>query len=758
MKLRNNILVTLRRKLFDSPNPVIHKSEYLLLMDEIFPDKEMFIAFLNASNFEKQLSLGNKILLRLCYECSFAPPTRLLFNLLNMQTNDTGNADSDYVARDHIVHLVHLYIFGVYVFLYHHVFNENILSLFKNKRNLGNYELKSKTLGCDIFRDFIISWRAFVLYHDIGYPLEKYLLKKSDEKNKDVEAAAEEEETKDKKGNEEEIYIDAFNKIPKFIGKDLAMRSLSKIIGVYKLTSSKSELKFKYTQKYWNDTDEDKLIQFSDYSLIDKVYGIETINTITAIYGKKSILPVLCDGNETPLLVYISDNEIIPLSACSTKSSTIGKYKEDKEAPFKSGSFSSSRYHFMYYIDHKEDIKRNIEQIFPDIPNKDFDLTVNYLQEQTSSKYTMIVSDASFKQYCFDLYMVLYTLAGYNKVNGNNDNDDFLSGVVVDMGKKIPFRMAQEIKKLLVDNLKNINFIGDMENMNSTEDVLENYLKKIAEDYTELAYKIGIPLKEEMQYQYIIKKNFKMLRESVGEPFTTAKIKNKISIKNNTLIYDLLLAEKEKKTGSIYSILKELDVKLKKAGLISLARIFEYKPLFNINGYDHGICSAVVLLSVMDIFNQMINSAKDEKWQQILYLAIGIDTSKEKNIINFKLQNILVESCYAILIHNIYPTALEGACKRFKTKLEDAPFAYFATLMDSLQNWDRKLNLNQALKELPYTLYSQNVNIEVRNNKIRIQEGDNNMDVLKIFNARKQTLNEYLENVSDYIELGLSEF
>ena len=756
MKLKNNILATLRKKLFDSPNPITHKNEYLNLIDEIFPDKEMFIAFLNESNFEKQISLANNILLRLCYESSFAPPTRLLFNLLNMQTNDTGDPDSNYIARDHIAHLVHLYIFGIYVFLYHHVFNENILSLFKNKRNIGDYKIKSKTLSSDIFRDFIISWRAFVLYHDLGYPLEKYLLKNKEGAFKELDLTKVRDVVENKDSSEDK-YIRAFDNASKFIGKDLAMRSMSKIIGVYKLTSSKSEVKFGHTKEYWTDMHEKVLIQFSDYSLIDKVYGIETINTITAIYGKASILSVLCDKNETPLLVYTTDDNIIPLNTYRKKS-TLEKYKNDKNAPFKAGSFSSSNYHFVYYIDHREDIETVIEHILPDMPNRDFDFIVNYLQSRTSSKYTMVVSDASFKQYCFDLYMVMYTLAGYNKMNDNNDADDFLSEVIVDMGEKLPYRMAQEIEILLKKSLKDIDFVEDMEKFESTEDVLKSYLMKIAKDYDELADKISGPLRKEMQNQYKIKKNFKKLRYAAGKPFKTTDIQNKISIEGNMLKYDLLLAEKDNKDGRFFFILSELDAKLKRAGLISLNEIFNYKPHFNVYGYDHGVCSAIVLLSIIDIFNQLIDNAKEQKWEQILHLAIGIDPDNDIDIANFKLRHILVESCYAVLIHNIYPKALEKKHQHFKTKLEDAPFAYFATLMDSLQNWDRKLNLNQALKELPYAVYSQNINIEVKNNKIRIYEGDKDMNIQKVFNMRKKSLNEYLENVSDYIELELSEF
>lgn len=96
--------------------------------------------------------------------------------------------------------------------------------------------------------------------------------------------------------------------------------------------------------------------------------------------------------------------------------------------------------------------------------------------------------------------------------------------------------------------------------------------------------------------------------------------------------------------------------------------------------------------------------------------------------------------------------------KEFRTKLEPNSFAYFATLMDCLQFWDRKININQAVNDLPYATYSKNLNIEVKDNKIRIVESDNRLDIVRAVKERKDILDDFLENASSYIELGLSEF
>ena len=52
MRLKKNIQETLKGSLFTSPNPPRYKSEYVVLRDEIFPSKNLFIEFLEAENYD----------------------------------------------------------------------------------------------------------------------------------------------------------------------------------------------------------------------------------------------------------------------------------------------------------------------------------------------------------------------------------------------------------------------------------------------------------------------------------------------------------------------------------------------------------------------------------------------------------------------------------------------------------------------------------------------------------------------------------
>ena len=124
---------------------------------------------------------------------------------------------------------------------------------------------------------------------------------------------------------------------------------------------------------------------------------------------------------------------------------------------------------------------------------------------------------------------------------------------------------------------------------------------------------------------------------------------------------------------------------------------------------------------------------------------------------DYMFENTLIESFYAIIIHNIYPAYFKGH-HDYRTKLGNEPFTYFATLMDCLQFWDRKIIINQAVNELPYATYSKSLNVEVKDNKIRIIESDRRLDIIQSVINRKNILNSFLESASNYIELNLAEY
>jgi hypothetical protein len=749
MRIKTNITATLRKNLFDSPNPTKHGKEFRDLHSFIFPNKELFISFLEEENFEQQTYYAENILLRLSYDSLFPPPTRLLFNTLSMESEVFGEKKTGYIGRDHFVHLIHLYLLGVYSLFYHQILNENIFVYFRNNRNTSN--ILSNHLSQSVIKDIIVAWRYFVLYHDISYPIENYLGKN------------------DFDNNHKELYLKAYNNTPKSIGKDLSLRGLSKIIGVSKLIKNKSEYNFENLIKpYLKDE------QLSDFSIFDlsklqqleKIYGFETIRTVYSVFGKERIVPVLYDKIKmVPLAAYIYSNsdeyKLYKTTLCNT-TTTLSTILKSIDPPYNNDCIQSSNYSWFYFVDTYFTVDKIVETFFVEMPLDAFDKTIEYIQSLTSHQYSMVISDTSFKQYCFDIYLVLYKMAGYLRTEDNSSQlnyTNYLSDVVTDFAKDIPIRISDVLKSLLIEKLDNVDFEKDMDSKGSLDDVIYHYLKLISRTYKGLASEIALPLNLSMQLQYEAQKNIKKIRNSLGNKFINNEVNNKlfIDIKNDELDYSKLTSLSNEK---LETILEYLNSKAKRTNLVQIEDLFNYKPKFkNIRPkyFDHGVSSCFVFLSTVDIYKQL-KSIGEDTFKIILKISLGIDFEKDTKYVDHKFNSIFCETAFAILIHNIRPDFLIKPLNQYRTKLENNPFSYFCILMDSLQQWDRKFQVNQAYNTLPYNSVSKSFNIEIKNNKFRISDFSSRMDIRRSLINLKTGIDNYLYKASDLIELNLGEY
>lgn len=747
MRIKSNIIVTLKKNLFDFPHPNRFGKEFRDLYSFIFPNKDIFISFLEEENFEQQTYYAEKILLRLSYDSFFPPPTKLLFNILSMESSISGEKKQGYIGRDHFVHVVHLYLIGIYSFFYDQILNENIFTYFRNIR--GSAEVKSNHISHSLIKDIIVSWRYFILFHDLAYPIENYL-------------GTETELSKKNK------YLSPFNGLQKSIGKDLSLRALSKFIGVSKLIKSKNENNFESLIKVYlnkEDLSEFKGFDLSKLQQLEKVYGFETIRTVYKMFGKEKIVPVLFDRfSMLPLLVCKYNNDIVynTYKTINYKSnSTIAKIINSTDSPYNKDCINTSNYLWVYFVDTSLTVEKIVATFFNDIQSDTFDQTIEYIQGLTTYQYSMVVSDNSFKQYCFDIYLVLYKIAGYFKTDDvlvDLNSAKFLSEIVTDFSKEIPEKISNTLKAILTEKLEDVDFEKDMETKPNLGDIIYFYLQKVSKTYKGFADAIANPLMQTMQVQFESKKYIKEIRESIGNKFIEKSIKNqfKIDIKNNKLVYNDLISSSN---TNLKEITKNINKKTEYNNLGKFEDILKYKPnrKNQNNCYDHGICSSLIFLSTIDIYKQLQDTS-DLNFRAILKIAFGIDFEKEDSYIKHKFINIFSEVAYSILVHNIYPEYLPKDYKSFRTKLEKNPFAYFCILMDSLQDWDRKSQVNQAYNELPYNSVSKSFNIEIKNNKIRITDFSSRIDIKKSLVKLKLGIDDYLYKASDLIELNLGEY
>src|SRR5689334_17367406 len=87
---------------------------------EIFPGKSDFQQFLREGDSQKRIEKAKAILLRLSFESELLLPSQFTTALLRAEENVAPSvATKGYVPQDHFVHLVHLYMLGIYIFFYH---------------------------------------------------------------------------------------------------------------------------------------------------------------------------------------------------------------------------------------------------------------------------------------------------------------------------------------------------------------------------------------------------------------------------------------------------------------------------------------------------------------------------------------------------------------------------------------------------------------------------------------------------------------
>ncbi|GAB6119044.1 hypothetical protein [Dysgonomonas termitidis] len=794
MKQKKNIRGTLKQALFTSPNPPKGKNDFLYLHDFIFPNKELFISFLEEENTERQITLAKDILLCITYDSHFSPPTRLLFNILDMDSGDLHEKVDNYIKRDHFVHLVHSYILGVYLYFYHTPINEKVTKLFQLKRS--KKKILDSSMNISAKKDVIIAWRYFVLYHDLAYPFEYYL---------GIENNTDSFKDKQKK------YIKAFEKISKSLGKDLVFKSLSKIIAINNLNTAHNEESFGLLVSNYliEEIQEEASTEITEKAVVKEIdgknkdiiddlsptkwgnakklagiYGYKTLRNIVNIFPKENICAVLFDSNNYPLVLYIPTNTVSSkkeeeiLDTEKDSANEKGKqdkshvvyltkyYKKRNNNPMLLASFPFEDLHYnknytiqYFYANPFEQISVFFDYLFSDIEKRDYQEALEHLANLTKSKLELITTENEFQQYCFEIYLVLYKLAGYYKYmeddpSINSSAIDGLLQEIQNLNNNIPDLISSVLNKLLKNKLPQKEYFQFTEK--DADETVREIFSDAFGDYETMIANISTHISGDIIANNNLVVAIRSIRENLG-----TKLKFEIDptflikYETNSIDTEAFFSSVEKDPFFL-----AINKKMKEVELGDFEHILNnYRPIHgkrNGKYYDHGIYSALVMIEILNIYEIILShNQSDINLLRLKNLAINTDISQWDQKKNYKRFDILTESCFAIAIHNLYPSELEN--KYYKTDLLKSPFAYFAILTDTLQPWDRKFSANQAYMDLPYATTSNNFNIEIIRNKIRITEGIHEIKLEKRLNQLKNSLNDFLKNASDNIDVILSE-
>lgn len=221
-----NVRETLLEGLFGRPSPH-SKAQFKASRQTLFPGESEFIRFLRTDNQQEMFEIAKNILLRIVHHRKLSAPSRSLFNLIHFESDsrNSSTAGNSYIPQDHFVHLVHLYLLGVYLFAQHRGIHQRCCEqLQKVKRSAQGRESARKNIYANLtsYDLFAITWSQFVLCHDLGYPLEA------------VKPSEREEERN-------WVWLKPFTNTRKTLAKDLGLKALSRMIAIHSMAKRLSE-------------------------------------------------------------------------------------------------------------------------------------------------------------------------------------------------------------------------------------------------------------------------------------------------------------------------------------------------------------------------------------------------------------------------------------------------------------------------------------------------------------------------------------
>ncbi len=776
-----NIKETLRKKLFEIPKPINEiRHHFHVLNDMIFPGKMEMLAFLNETNYQKSEDIAKRILLRLCYESSFPPPTKLLFNLLEFESNIGHNKKSDFVAKDHFVHLVNLYLLGVYVFFYHESLSKAILDYLKKElRNDAN--ISKENLAKDSVFNFIKIWQYFVLNHDLGYPLEfLYGEGYSDRFSKKPS---------------EDVYLKPFNNIKEYYIKDIALKSLTKLVlfgqiiefssddfsdrVISFLNNQKLRLLINYKKSEENDFKEIEfevindlkiLNGYSELVFLEKVHGNNSLHIVVSLLGKEKITAVLRRKNEEEPLILLIPNPnsdlLHDVFLTDYYKNSTKKIRGNKliEAAFAGNAFYAN-YEWTYYIDKvEENFEKALEKNFPILTKENYSQLKKFFTKEASHNFSLISNNTIFSEYSYQLYYSLF-----HTLELTADDPDNLTSlerdqkIIIPILKNVHKKLPEQLSKLFTNKLdelltKKTNPINGAQDINNLILGVLNSIgstnKKIADI---LAEQISNEVVTEINLKKIISETWRVCRKKIN---SSIQIDSKIQLSNN--ISEGLLFNGLKETMVFKNLKSNLHQNDWNAFIKYIPEFAKTNKWQKYN--DHGIMSSIIAINNLNIYkevNSSIEGLEIEETEEIInsmkLLKLGLTETNHisKSHIDHLINKIIKEAQYSILVHNIYPKNFKGF---HKTTIKNSPFPYFAILCDSLQPWDRKRLMNPGIQKLPYSTYGNKFNIQINNQIFEIHEEGEFINIKERIDVLRSYLDDYLENASQIIKLSFSEY
>jgi hypothetical protein len=754
---------TLRSSLFLHPPPLI-ADVYLDNINRIFPGKNDFIQFLEEKDNQKRIDLSAALIVRLLKESCLYMPSKFLYSIVEIEERLTPKLNNiQYFPQDHFVHIVNMYMLGVYLYMYHKKFHRTLNTHLESVRQAN--DIKGIITKEVLLFDFIYCWRTFSLLHDIGYIYE-FEYDNKDDKYNHISKDLFKIRSRMKHLNQyilEELSISWLSRMSSWtlIDESFPKINLTTLDPEYSIIyESLSRSHLPLMQKpfdkdiYKHHYSIPQLNGKMFYSILANICSVS--NLVILVSNSKarkllfSILPDLNDKNKYNL--HMHDNTF--------KSSTIdpehfvyslinGKLPQTIDTNIYDIHVYCPNY-ISSMISYFDDISTHIKGRFNKVR---VDNACHKIINDTSVQVSTITSDTDYHNFEHIVYNQLIkwwwtsnlSNTTRSKENISCDIESLIYNNVLDKNK-------YEIINVVINMIRESYNELDISNISSSS-------KHNFDKYIDII--LSRILNIEKIKDQTLEKCLDDIQSGINDETDRYYVLNEVNDKylKNTL-------EPMVKKNSRLLLREMVDSLLHKSQMPAIKELLKYKPDYlKSNSIDHGIASYYMCEAMYGYYCAMSDIMKyngSDKDLNILKKTISIinGIGSKDSIVNYEYRNtkLFAEACRAIIMHNIYPKYLDKKYKNKRVSIKKEPFCYFSMIVDAIQRWDRDIRIWHDYKKFPYKTKSDDYNIFINEGYIVISEYDKEIDIINIVKKMTEGLNEYMEGASHFILLNTGQY
>ena len=741
----------LYNELFKLREVSLEQGLYRKYFRRIWPCPQEFQAFLQAESTQQQISSAVKIVERMSYTANFPLPRSIFQNLLCVEHWGTDRIESGYVAQDHVIHSINLYVLGIYLFFNHSLFHRRLIQYFEGAREPSN-SLESPLESAS--KAFFTAWRIFALYHDVGYFFERTV---------DQDGIF----TIDRDIKLE--MLESYNHLSDEILYDLTVRALSRYLFadiIFKQSNIKFGKHFRVNRSTspagWrmiNDTFqvtsgermEEDIKPFSDYNLL---YQIDSW------LGFKQLLP--CIKQPENVLTVLKDKTLRPVAVCFRREGhTYTYYKKELTWPpekllqiyrFGSEEFHEEDFLCEYYLSPEANNLFSLPQ--DQYYKTQLALIGQQVRAKLSGEFTLMPNDHETENLLFKISQWIRERVPMDQLNldgheagrraAEKANQDLLRDIVNSYVRK-QIADYQFAKEHITDDLGRL--IAQLKKkLGQKEFVLE-----VQNAYTE--YINQDPDRQSVSILHTF------LRNSIvkaREQWEMDKLPGWIlyeKLPSGGWKIELCQTDRSEECltqAALFELENALDEQAKALDL-NIAQLKRYYD-GRYSTCDHGVLSARIVREGYAVFQAVCQNIDEVPF---LRYAWPVSEQMFPSDVPKKDADIFAKAIFSILLHNVYAKKdwdKSPGGIRYKQKLAVNPFSYFCAFCDNLQLWDRpRLMEPSQMASLPELYGGSTFDLFVDQNSIRLICGTR--DIKNFLERIIDALKDYMEDAANIIRV-----